>query len=78
MNPVMYNKQQVLHEALVARYEAQRTEAWATLQVYYSDSAGIGEHPQVVEEMSKQLENLATAEDALSCLNRNFGTDSLK
>ena len=72
MNLALYNKQQVLHEALVARFEAQRTEALATLQVYYGDSVGIGEHPQVVEEMAKQVEKLAAAEDALGCLQRNF------
>ena len=72
MNLTLYNKQEVLHEALAARFEAQRTEALATLQVYYSDSAGIGEHPQVVEEMAKQVEKLAAAEDALGCLHRNF------
>tara|TARA_Y100001938_G_scaffold62924_1_gene87544 strand:+ start:8513 stop:8749 length:237 start_codon:yes stop_codon:yes gene_type:complete len=76
MNLALYNKSEVLHEALVARFEAQRTEALATLQVYYNDSAGIGEHPQVVEEMAKQAEKLAAAEDALGCLQRNFTTDS--
>jgi len=29
---------------------------------------GIGEHPQIVEEMSKQLEKFANAEDALNAL----------
>ena len=72
MNLALYNKAQVLHEALIARYEAQRTEALATLQVYYESSMGIGEHPQVVEEMAKQLEKLAAAEDALGSLERNF------
>tara|TARA_Y100000593_G_scaffold42861_1_gene82029 strand:- start:15619 stop:15855 length:237 start_codon:yes stop_codon:yes gene_type:complete len=72
MNLALYNKPEVLHEALVARFEAQRTEALATLQVYYADSAGIGEHPQIVDEMAKQVEKLAAAEDALNCLERNF------
>jgi hypothetical protein len=78
MNLALYNKAEVLHEALVARFEAERTEALATLQVYYGDSAGIGEHPQVVEEMAKQVEKLAAAEDALECLNRNFVSNSTK
>ena len=74
MNLALYNKAEVLHEALVARLAAQRAEAIATLQVYYESATGIGEHPQVVEEMAKQLEKLAAAEDALSCLERNFTT----
>ena len=54
-----------LHRALVSKYEAQRDEALATLEVYFNNPAGIGEHPQVVEEMSKIVEKL---ENAQSCL----------
>jgi len=59
-----------LHRALVARYEAERDEALATLEVYYTNPAGIGEHPQVVEEMSKMVEKIGNAEDCLNVLNK--------
>jgi len=59
-----------LHRALVSRYEAERDEALATLEVYYTNPAGIGEHPQVIEEMSKQVEKLGNAEDCLNVLNK--------
>ena len=49
-----------------------RAESVATMEVYFDNAAGIGEHPQVVEEMSKQLEKLAAAEDALGSLRRNY------
>ena len=62
-----------LHKALVSKYEAERDEALATLEVYYNNPAGIGEHPQVVEEMSKQVEKLANAEDCLNQLNIHNG-----
>ena len=61
-----------LHKALVSRYEAERDEALATLEVYYSNAAGIGEHPQIVEEMSKFVEKLANAEDCLDVLARHL------
>ena len=54
-----------LYQALKSKYESQRDEALATLEVYFNNPAGIGEHPQVVEEMSKALEALANAEDCL-------------
>ena len=57
-----------LHRALVARYEAERDEALATLEVYYTNPAGIGEHPQIVEEMAKMVEKLANAQDCLEHL----------
>ena len=59
-----------LNKALKSRYTAQRDEALATLGVYYSNPAGIGEHPQIVEEMAKQLEKLANAQDCLSELDK--------
>ena len=35
-------------EALRLKYEAQKLEALATLEVYMKNSAGIGEHPQIL------------------------------
>jgi len=61
-----------LLKALTTKYEAQAAEAEATLEVYYTNAAGIGEHPQVVEEMSKQLETLANAHDCLHVLNKHL------
>ena len=59
-----------LHKALVSKYKAERDEALATLEVYYSSPAGIGEHPQIVEEMSKQVEKLSNAQDCLERLGK--------
>ena len=68
----MKSKQELLVEALKNRFEADRTAAVATLQIYLDSAAGIGEHPQIVEEMAKQVEILAAAEDHLEVLERNF------
>ena len=57
-----------LQKALMSKFKSQRDEALATLEVYYNNPAGIGEHPQVVEEMAKQVESLANAEDCLDQL----------
>ena len=61
-----------LLNALRTRSEAKRSEALATLDVYLNSAAGIGEHPQVVEEMAKQLETLAAADDNLEALKRYY------
>ena len=58
-----------LNKALKSKFQAQKDEALATLEVYYNNPAGIGEHPQIVEEMAKQLEKLANAQDCLDELN---------
>ena len=62
----------LMYKALEARYKAQLTEAEATLQVYFNNAVGIGEHPQIIEEMAKQLEKMSNAEDCLMTLEENF------
>jgi|TARA_S200002703_G_C3803220_1_gene248362 hypothetical protein len=59
---------EILNKALQSKYEAQRDEALATLEVYYNNAAGIGEHPQIIEEMSKQVEILTNAQDCLKTI----------
>jgi hypothetical protein len=57
-------------KALIARYEADKLDALATLEVYLLNSAGIGEHPQILEEMDKLIDKLSTAEGKLETLKR--------
>jgi len=54
--------------ALEARYEAQIAEADATIKIYLENSVGIGEHPQHIDEVDKQLEKIATAQEKLGVL----------
>ena len=61
-----------LIKALKARCKAEAAEAEATMEVYLNNAAGIGEHPQVVEEMAKQLEKLSNADDNLETLERYY------
>ncbi len=56
-------------DALRAKYNAQRLEALATLEVYMKNSVGIGEHPQIIEEMDKLVKSIAEANDCLETLN---------
>ena len=61
-----------LIKARKAKYQAEAAEAEATIEVYLNNAAGIGEHPQVVEEMAKQLEKLRNADDNLETLERYY------
>ena len=54
--------------ALRAQLEATRLEGLATLNVYVTNPAGIGEHPQVVEEALKALNKIDASESALETL----------
>ena len=55
-------------DALEARYEAQILEADATLKIYLENSVGIGEHPQHLEEIDKQLSKIVEAEEKQNAL----------
>jgi|TARA_B100000900_G_scaffold240111_1_gene204113 hypothetical protein len=62
-------------EALTAKYEADIKVAKATINVYMDKSVGIGEHPQFIHEIDKQLELIATAEEKLETLKKHYPTE---
>ena len=51
--------------ALIRKYEYQRDEAIANLQVYFENGVGVGEHGDVVDEMDRLVGNLEHAEGKL-------------
>tara|TARA_A100001011_G_scaffold72861_1_gene74739 strand:+ start:48 stop:260 length:213 start_codon:yes stop_codon:yes gene_type:complete len=55
-------------KALEDKYNAQISEADATLKIYFENSVGIGEHPQHIEECDKLIEKIANAEEKLIIL----------
>ena len=55
-------------EALKARYEAEIAEADAIANIYLENSVGIGEHPQHIDEVNKQVERIAAAKEKLDVL----------
>ena len=55
-------------DTLEARYEAEVAAAHAVINIYLENSVGIGEHPQHLQEVDKQLEKIAQAEEKLDAL----------
>jgi len=58
----------VIIKALEARYNAQTAEAEATIKIYLENSVGIGEHPQHLDEVDKQVQKIADAQEKLQVL----------
>jgi len=56
--------------ALKKRYEAQIAESLATLSIYLTNSVGIGEHPQHLDEMDKLLQVMVDAEEKIKMIER--------
>ena len=55
-------------DALRAKYEAEIAEADAIANIYLENSVGIGEHPQHLEEVNKQIEKIPNAKEKLDVL----------
>ena len=58
----------VLLEALEKKYEAEIAEADATIKIYLTNSVGIGEHPQHLEEIYMLLQKIVVAEEIIKAL----------
>jgi hypothetical protein len=58
----------LMYDSMVNKYHSEIKSAEASLLVYFTNSVGIGEHPQHVEEMDKLVEKIANAQDKLETL----------
>ena len=61
-----------LVKAMRKKYEADMETALATIDIYLTNSVGIGEHPQHIQEIDKLLSNYCTAKEKLESLVRHF------
>ena len=57
-----------LIDALQAKYEAEIAEADATINIYLTNSVGIGEHRQFIDELDKQVQRIADAQEKIEVL----------
>jgi hypothetical protein len=67
-----------LYRAALARFEAQKQESLATIEIYLSNSVGIGEHSNILDEVEKHTAVLSDAEEKISTLKAHFGGRSEK
>ena len=56
---------QAILQALEDRYNAQISEADATIKIYLENGVGIGEHPQHIDEVDKLIEKIENAQEKL-------------
>ena len=61
--------------ALRKRYEAQKAEGLANIDVYMQNPVGIGENSDITDAIAEQISKVAEADDALLVLEENFNED---
>ena len=66
MRLIMFRR--AIIQALEDRYNAQISEAEATIKIYMEKPVGIGEHPQHLDEIDKLMDKIAQAEEKLKTL----------
>ena len=75
--PKQHQTENHLFKALVKKYESHIATAVATLIVYFDNPVGIGEHPQFIDEMDKQLDIMSTAEEKMQALDKHFNNTQI-
>jgi len=61
-----------LLEALIKKLEGDIAIAQANVEVYKSNSIGIGEHPGIVEAMETEIAKIAEADDKIATIKKYF------
>ena len=67
---------QLIITALVKEAEAKEAKAIANLQNYLSNPAGIGEHPDIVEECMKLVKDIAEAREVAQTIKSLIDKDN--
>ena len=67
-----------LIKAAIDSYQAQRSEALATVDILFNDATMIGEHSDLLTEVKKWTNSLSEAEENLETLKRNFDHNQSK
>ena len=65
-------------KALELKYQGAIAEAKANIEIYLTNSAGIGEHPEILSAIDTQVEIIAEATDKLVVLVEHFKEDQPK
>jgi len=61
----MPSYKEVIVDALEKKYEAQMALAEANIKVFMENPVGVGEHPNIVQEVEKLLKEIKDAKEML-------------
>ena len=61
-------------EGLVQNAKGEILKAKANVEVYLSNPAGIGEHPDVLAAIQTELDKICTNEERIDIINKHFKT----
>jgi len=66
-----YNRENMI-EAIEDHAKGHIAKHKMNVEVYLKNSAGVGEHPDIIEAIEKELKIIAEYDDQLSVINKYF------
>jgi hypothetical protein len=72
-----YNRKNMI-EAIKDHAKGHIKKHTMNVEIYLKNAAGIGEHPDVLEAVEKELKIIAEYDDQLEVINKYFEQDPLK
>ena len=63
---------EMMYNALKNKFQSEIDTAETTMEIYFNNSVGIGEHPQHLNEMTKLVDTISINEDRLNILTKYF------
>lgn len=63
-------------KALRAKYEAQKLEALATIDVYMNNAVGVGEHSRILDVLDEQIRKVDEANSLINLVDSLFSIGS--
>lgn len=62
-----------LYKALYNNYEAKKSKALFQLNLAFENPVAIGEHPQLVDDCIKLIDDVAAADESIATLTSYYG-----
>jgi hypothetical protein len=70
-NKMTYPKEKMV-EAMIAHAEGHIAKHKANVEVYFHNAAGVGEHPDILEAIEKELNIISMYHDQIEMLKKYF------
>lgn len=62
----------LIYQALKAQYEAKKLKSLANIKILVEAPVGVAEHPDTIQTLTSQVEELANADEVIACLEKYF------
>jgi len=63
---------ETLIKALISHAQGHINKHLANIEIYLTNPVGVGEHSEVIEEIEKQLEEVAKYDDQIAMIKKYF------